>query len=74
MRQKFDVGDIVEVTYPSSQDAGIILETQPINKSINYSPNTPWHPDEYKCRVKLFNSPSPRWIRAKWLAHLSKII
>ena len=72
MRQKFDVGDLVEVKHPSGE-RGIILETEPINKSINYPKQITWHTDEYKCKVQFITSSKVKWVRAKWLEHLSKI-
>jgi len=72
MRQRFDVGDLVKVTFPDGGN-GIVIETSPINKSVNYPENAPWHPDEYKCKVAFVNTSTVRWIRAKWLEHLSKI-
>ena len=76
MRQKFDVGDLVETTHPSPEpkrERGIVLETEPINKSVEYPISTKWHPDEYKCKVQFITNPEIRWVRAKWLSHLSKI-
>jgi hypothetical protein len=76
MRQKFDIGDLVETTYPHNDrghERGIVLDTEPINKSIDYSKSKTWHPDEYKCKVQFMTSTEVRWIRAKWLSHLSKI-
>ena len=76
MRQKFDIGDLVETTYPQNDrkhERGIVLETEPINKSIKYATSTTWHPDEYKCKVQFITIPEVRWVRAKWLSHLSKI-
>ncbi len=76
MRQKFDIGDLVETTYPQNDrghERGIVLDTEPINKSIDYSGSKAWHPDEYKCKVQFITIPEVRWVRAKWLTHLSKI-
>jgi len=73
MRQKFDVGDLVEVNYKNSPGRGIIIETEPINRSVNYPERTPWHTDEYKCKVRFITNDEVKWVRAKWLAHLSKI-
>ena len=72
MRQQFDVGDLVRITHPRGKD-GIVLETAPINKNLDFSEKIPWHPDEYKCMVKLLETGQNQWVRAKWLAHLSKI-
>ena len=71
MRQRFDVGDFVQVTHPAGEQ-GIIIEKQPINKNIKYPESTLWHPDEYKCKVKFVTSSETKWVRAKWLEHLSK--
>ena len=73
MRQKFDIGDLVETTHPHSGQKGIILETEPINRNIDYPTSLKWHTDEYKCKVQFLTSSEVRWVRAKWLAHLSKI-
>ena len=68
MRQQFDVGDIVE--YINLK--GFVIESQPIIK-FNSSPGRKLHLDEYRCKVQFFGSEEPRWIRAKWLKHISKI-
>ncbi len=73
MRQKFDVGDLVEVVHPMEGDRGIVIDTKPINTSIPYPKNLKWHPDEYKCKVQFINKMETKWVRAKWLSHLSKI-
>ena len=74
MRQTFDVGDFVKVTHPDG-GSGIVLKTEPINNSVKYPEATPWHPDEYRCKVKFTSGSSEtRWVRAKWLKHISKII
>ena len=76
MRQKFDVGDLVETTHPQEtrkRERGIIIETEPINRSIDYPDSMKWHTDEYKCKVQFITTPEVRWVRAKWLSHLSKI-
>ena len=73
MRQKFDVGDLVETSHPHQTQRGIVLETEPINKSLDYPNSIQWHPDEYKCKVQFITTPEVRWVRAKWLSHLSKI-
>ena len=76
MRQKFDIGDLVETTYPQNDrgnDRGIVIDTEPINRNIDYSGSRTWHPDEYKCKVQFITTPEIRWVRAKWLSHLSKI-
>jgi len=74
MRQKFDIGDLIEVSYPSSDSkCGIVLETQIINNHL-LDIASHWHVDEYKCKVKFIGGDSPpRWVRAKWLKHISKI-
>ena len=80
MRQKFDIGDLVETTIPSApselstvRERGIVIQTEPINKHIKFSNNSKWHPDEYKCKVRFITFPETRWVRAKWLTHVSKI-
>lgn len=73
MRQKFDVGDLVEVKYQNPGARGIVIETEPINKNVSYPERTPWHTDEYKCKVKFITTSEVKWVRAKWLSHLSKI-
>ncbi len=74
MRQYFDIGDLVLVSH--GKEKGIILETKPINKNIEYPSGVFWHVDEYRCKIKLLNPEEEnkfRWVRAKWLSHLSKI-
>lgn len=72
MRQKFDVGDFVKTTHTGA--SGIVLKTEPINNGIQYPESTRWHPDEYRCKVKFISgSDETRWVRAKWLKHISKI-
>ena len=74
MRQKFDVGDIVRVdcAVTGSEDKGIIVEMLPINPNYGSNSRT-YHTDEYKCKVDLFGCREQRWVRAKWLSHISKI-
>ena len=76
MRQKFDIGDLIEVSYPSSDNSpstGIVLETKIINNHL-LDERTHWHVDEYKCKVKFIGiDDPPKWVRAKWLKHISKI-
>jgi len=72
MRQTFDVGDLVQVRHPEGS-RGIVLETKLINNRVSYPDKLAWHPDEYKCRVQFIDTPDTRWVRAKWLEHLSKI-
>ncbi len=80
MRQKFDIGDLVETTVPTApsedpkaRERGIVIQTEPINKHIKYSTDAKWHPDEYKCKIRFITFPETRWVRAKWLNHVSKI-
>lgn len=73
MRQKFDIGDLVEVVYPHDNDRGIILDTKPINAGIKYPQDLKWHPDEYSCKVQFITKEEVKWVRAKWLNHLSRI-
>lgn len=74
MRQKFDIGDLIEVSYPLSghNKRGIVLETQIINNHL-LDDRSHWHVDEYKCKVRFLGEEHPAWIRAKWLKHISKI-
>ena len=72
MRQTFDVGDFVKTTHPDGE-YGIVLQTDPINNNIKYPEKTPWHPDEYRCKVRFISSSETKWVRAKWLKHISKI-
>lgn len=75
MRQKFDIGDLVQVR--KSKAKGIVLETKPINKNIKYPNKAIWHTDEYKCKIRFITADDgwakTNWVRAKWLEHLSKI-
>ena len=75
MRQKFDIGDLIEVSYPADDaKRGIVLETQIINNHA-LDERTHWHVDEYKCKVKFIGEETspPAWVRAKWLKHVSRI-
>ena len=74
MRQTFDIGDLIEVTYPASENShGIVLETRIINNHL-LDVTSKWHVDEYSCKIKFMGEDTPiRWVRAKWLRHLSKI-
>ena len=69
MRQKIDIGDLVE--YDKYQ--ALVLDRKTINP--NYNTERVYHPDEYHCKVLLLNSDSDndqRWVRTKWLKLLSK--
>jgi len=68
MRQIFDVGDIVE--YQNSK--GLVLESRPF-KTGKYLKERSLHPDEYRCKIQFFGEDDAKWIRAKWLKHISKI-
>jgi hypothetical protein len=75
MRQKFDIGDLIEVSYPTdAAKRGIVLETRIINNRA-LDIRSHWHVDEYKCKVKFIGEETapPAWVRAKWLKHVSKI-
>ena len=72
MRQEFDVGDLVLVDHPVDR-RGVVLETKLINNKINIKEPWTWHPEEYRCKIKFFNSPNAEWVRAKFLSHISKI-
>ena len=73
MRQKFQVGDLVSLTIgpDGSKDRGIILETAMINHTVKVPADCRLHVDEYHCKVR-FLTGEDRWVRAKWLNHLSK--
>ena len=69
MRQKIDIGDLVE--YDKYQ--ALVLDRKTINP--NYNTERVYHPDEYHCKVLLLNSDNDndyRWVRTKWLKLLSK--
>jgi len=69
MRQKIDIGDLVE--YDKYQ--ALVLDRKTINP--NYNTERMFHPDEYHCKVLLLNSDNDndyRWVRTKWLKLLSK--
>jgi hypothetical protein len=66
MRQKFDVGDIVEY----NNLKGLVVDRQSILKDDK---NREFHVDEYRCKIQFFGTDDPKWIRAKWLKHISKI-
>tara|TARA_Y100000310_G_scaffold330482_1_gene402194 strand:+ start:47 stop:265 length:219 start_codon:yes stop_codon:yes gene_type:complete len=68
MRQKFDIGDIVEY----NNLKGLVLECKQIAKR-KADVEREFHVDEYRCRVHFFGSDDPQWIRAKWLKHISRI-
>lgn len=78
MRQKFDIGDLIEVSYPTKGKGrrnGIVLETKVINNHLlDKNITSHWHVDEYTCKVKFIGADDPpTWVRAKWLKHISKI-
>ena len=81
MRQKFDIGDLVVVQLPTSPGirrlAGVIIETRLINRNTplreNLAIDWTWHHDEYSCKIRFFDSPETKWVRARMLSHLSKI-
>ena len=68
MRQKFDVGDLVEY----NNLKGYVIESRAFSTTKNKKERT-FHVDEYRCRIQFFGDPQPLWIRAKWLKHVSKI-
>ncbi|MBL97511.1 MAG: hypothetical protein CMF52_06800 [Legionellales bacterium] len=73
VRQKIDVGDLVEYEVGKMSLTGLVMERKAINP--NYDTDRHFHPDEYHCKVLLLNSDLPndaRWIRTKWLKLLSK--
>jgi hypothetical protein len=72
MRQKFDVGDLVQVRSPVDK-TGVIVETKLINEGYDKPEQWSWHPDEYHCKIKFLHPPEIKWVRAKLLTHLSKI-
>ena len=72
MRQKFDIGDLVQVTHPEGR-SGIILEARLINAHMINPEKQFWHPEEYNCKVQFLHDSKASWVRAKWLKHLSKI-
>lgn len=73
MIQTFKVGDLVSLTLgpDGKQDRGIILETKLLNNITNLPDDYCLHVDEYHCKI-LFLTGEDRWVRAKWLHHLSK--
>ena len=73
MRQIFDVGDLVSIANPVKK-TGIILDKKLINiNTQERDPANAWHPDEYKCKIRILDSSDIMWVRAHWLEHLSKI-
>tara|TARA_Y100000310_G_scaffold289384_1_gene315746 strand:+ start:200 stop:424 length:225 start_codon:yes stop_codon:yes gene_type:complete len=72
MRQVFDIGDLVQIEHPEGK-RGIVMETKLLNQNITKPEEWSWHPDEYTCKVKFLHSKDTKWVRAKWLKHLSKI-
>ncbi len=72
MRQRFDIGDLVQIEHPTGS-RGIVLETRLLNAHMTNPEHWIWHPDEYSCKVKCLRTKDTRWVRAKWLRHLSKI-
>jgi hypothetical protein len=84
MRKKFDIGDLIEVSFFPSRNRinspvqsgtrGIVLETRMINNQLIDDDRDRWHTDEYKCRVEFIGGDlPPKWVRAKWLKHISMI-
>ena len=74
MRQKFDIGDLIEVELPfkpNTRKQGIILETEIINNHL-VDEKSYWHSDEYRCKVVFLGSDEAEWVRAKWLSHVAK--
>jgi hypothetical protein len=74
MRQKFNIGDFIEVDHPFKPNArkqGIVVETQVINNHL-LDKQSYWHPDEYRCRVVFLGSDEAEWVRAKWLTHVAE--
>ena len=82
IRQKFDIGDLVEVDVPYSEEnsklLGLVVKTKLINPQTNTSEQK-WHDDEYTCMIKVLKAPDPeasketQWIRAKWLKQIAKV-
>ena len=76
MKQKIEIGDLIEVSYSSSMDSkkqGIVVDKQLISKHPGYPDGcTAWHPDEYSCKVVFLGCEDPKWVRAKWLKIVSK--
>ena len=70
MRQRFDIGDLVQV---HKHGRGLVMETRLLNANMTKPEEWIWHVDEYTCKVKLLQSSEITWVRAKWLKHLSKI-
>jgi len=73
MKQRFEVGDFVSLMLgpDGDRDKGIILETKLLNNSLNIPEDYYCHVDEYHCKIR-FLTGEDRWVRAKWLNHLSK--
>ena len=74
IKQRIDIGDLVECHLGSDgPHTGVVVARKAIN--ANYNTDRHFHPDEYHCKVMLFNTPNDsetRWIRTKWLKLLSK--
>ena len=73
MKQTFEVGDFVSLTLgpDGKRDKGIILETKLLHNSLTIPEDYYCHVDEYHCKIR-FLTGEDRWVRAKWLNHLSK--
>jgi len=82
VRQKFDIGDLVEVDVPYSEEhnklLGLVVKTKLINPQTNTNKQK-WHDDEYSCMVRILKSSDDedfretKWIRAKWLKQIAKV-
>ena len=72
VRQTFDIGDLVTITH-SANERGVVLQSELVHTGVRYPNECLWHADEYHCKVRFFDTGITRWVRPKWLKHLSKI-
>jgi hypothetical protein len=72
VRQEFDTGDLVSIVH-QNHERGIVLRSELVHNGVMYPNEQKWHNDEYHCKVRFFDTGITRWVRPKWLKHLSKI-
>jgi hypothetical protein len=80
MRQKFDIGDLVEIALPwgretrsSNSAIGLVTATRLINANMETPELYRWHVDEYMCQIRTLEDNALRWVRAKNLKTVSKV-
>tara|TARA_B100000941_G_C28486226_1_gene545143 strand:+ start:1274 stop:1510 length:237 start_codon:yes stop_codon:yes gene_type:complete len=76
IRQQFDIGDLVKVSYPyenkKSSWLGLVTDKKVINANLLDPDLYKWHPDEYSCLIRFLGEDRDQWVRAKYLKTVSK--